>query len=446
MAAVAPAREVRNMLINIGPSHPAMHGVIRLVTELDGEQVVKVEAEIGYLHRAFEKSAEASSWTQVMPYTDRLNYVSPLINNFGYCGAVEKLMGIEITERCKYIRVVMGEISRITDHLTCIAASAMEMGAMTVFLYFMKAREFLYEIVEDVTGARLTISYGRIGGVKGDLPANLGDKLEDALKKTERELREVDKLLTRNRIFVDRTRDIGVLTKEDAVSYGVTGPMARASGVNYDVRKAFPYFVYDRMDFDVPLGEKGDSYDRYLVRMEEMRQSIRMIRQAMREMPEGPVAVDAQGKPIESFDLVDEAKMGRTAGLVNVRTTVEPTLSGMERPFLDRVMPHDRLVALPAKDNTYSNIEGLMNHFKLIMDYHGIRPPKGDTYFPVEGANGELGFYVVSDGKDRPYRVRVRPPCFFNMAVLHKLLEGYMVADIIATFGSINMIAGELDR
>ena len=446
MAAVAPTREVRNMLINIGPSHPAMHGVIRLIAELDGEKVVRVQAEIGYLHRAFEKSAEDSSWTQVMPYTDRLNYVSPLINNFGYCAAVEKLLGIEITERCKYIRVVMSEVSRITDHLTCIAASAMEMGAMTVFLYFMKAREFLYEIVEDVTGARLTISYGRIGGVKGDIPENLGEKLESALKKVEKELYEVDRLLTRNRIWVDRTRDIGILTREDAVSYAVTGPLARASGINYDVRKAHPYLVYDRMEFDVPLGEKGDNYDRYLVRMEEMRQSIRIIRQAMREMPGGPVAVDSRGEPVKSFDLVDEAKMGRTAGLVNVRTTVEPTLSGMERPFLDRVMPHDRGVVLPSKDDTYSNIEGLMNHFKLIMDYHGICPPRGDTYFAVEAANGELGFYVVSDGKDRPYRVRVRPPCFFNMAVLHKLLEGYMVADIIATFGSINMIAGELDR
>jgi NADH-quinone oxidoreductase subunit D len=446
MAAVAPTHEVRNMLINIGPSHPAMHGVIRLIAELDGEKVVKVQAEIGYLHRAFEKSAENSSWTQVMPYTDRLNYVSPLINNFGYCAAVEKLLGIEITERCKYIRVMMSEVSRITDHLTCIAASAMEMGAMTVFLYFMKAREFLYEIVEDVTGARLTISYGRIGGVKGDIPEGLGEKLESALKKVEKELHEVDKLLTRNRIWVDRTRDIGVLTKEDAASFAVTGPLARAAGVNYDVRKAHPYLVYDRIDFDVPLGEKGDNYDRYLVRMEEMRQSIRIIRQAMREMPGGPVAVDSQGQPVKSFDLVDEAKMGRTAGLVDVRTTVEPTLSGMQRPFHDRVMPHDRSVVLPSKDDTYSNIEGLMNHFKLIMDYHGIRPPQGDTYFAVEAANGELGFYVVSDGKDRPYRVRVRPPCFFNMAVLHKLLEGYMVADIIATFGSINMIAGELDR
>ncbi len=446
MATTAQEYEVKSMLLNVGPSHPAMHGVIRLITELEGEKVVKVEAEIGYLHRAFEKSAENSSWWQVIPYTDRLNYVSPLINNFGYCAAVEKLLGIEITERCKYIRVIMGEVSRITDHLTCIAACAMELGAMTAFLYFMKAREFLYEIVEEVTGARLTISYGRIGGVKADLPEGLLERLEVALKKTEKELYEVDRLLTRNRIFVERTQGVGILTREDAVSYAVTGPMARASGVNYDVRKDYPYFVYDRMEFDVPLGEKGDNYDRYLVRMEEMRQSIRIIRQAVREIPGGPVSVDSHGNVIESFDLVDEAKMGRTAGLVNIVTTVEPTLSGTERPYHERVMSRDRRVVLPSKDDTYANIEGLMNHFMLIMDYHGIRPPQGDTYFPVEAANGELGFYVVSDGKDRPYRVRVRPPCFFNMAVLHRLLEGYMVADIIATFGSINMIAGELDR
>jgi NADH-quinone oxidoreductase subunit D len=446
MDTMVPVREVQNMLLNVGPSHPAMHGVIRLLTELEGEQVVKVEAEIGYLHRAFEKSAEASSWWQVIPYTDRLNYVSPLINNFGYCAAVEKLLGIEVTERCKYIRVVMSEVSRITDHLTCIAASAMELGAMTAFLYLMKAREYLYDIIEEVTGARLTISYGRIGGVKADLPDGLQEKLESALKKVEKEIYEVDRLLTRNRIFVERTRDVGVLTRQAAVSYAVTGPMARAAGIDYDVRKQYPYFVYDRMDFDVPLGEKGDNYDRYLVRMEEMRQSSRIILQAMKEMPGGSVNVDAQGRVIDSFDLVDEAKMGRTAGLVNILTTVEPTLSGTERPYHDRVMPDDKRVVLPSKDEAYSNIEGLMNHFKLIMDYHGIRPPKGDTYFAVEGANGELGFYVVSDGQDRPYRVRVRPPCFFNMAVLHKLLEGYMVADIVATFGTINMIAGELDR
>jgi NADH-quinone oxidoreductase subunit D len=440
------AKETRSMLLNVGPSHPAMHGVIRLLTELEGEKVLKVRAEIGYLHRAFEKSCENSTWTQAMPYTDRLNYVSPLINNFGYCGAVEKLLGIEIPERCKYIRVLMSEVSRVTDHLTCIAASAMELGAMTPFLYLMKAREYLYEIVEQVTGARLTISYGRVGGVKSDLPAGFNKNLLDALKKVERELSEVDKLLTRNRIWVDRTRDVGVLTKENAISFAITGPLARASGINYDVRKAFPYFVYDRMQFDVPLGERGDNYDRYLVRMEEMRQSIRIIRQALHDLPEGAVAVDGQGKVIDSFDLIDETKLGHTAGLLNVTTTVEPTLEGTEKRYRDRVLPRGRALTLPSKEDTYSNIEGLMNHFKMIMDYHGIRPPAGEAYFPVEGANGELGFYVVSDGSDRPYRVRARPPCFFNMAGLHTMLEGYMVADIIATFGSINMIAGELDR
>ncbi|MBM3790925.1 MAG: NADH-quinone oxidoreductase subunit D [Acidobacteria bacterium] len=446
MATTTAIKETRNMLLNVGPSHPAMHGVIRLITELEGETVVKVEAEIGYLHRAFEKSCENSSWTQAIPYTDRLNYVSPLINNFGYCGAVEKLLGIEVTERCSYIRVLMSEISRLTDHLTCVAASAMELGAMTAFLYLMKAREYLYEIVEEVTGARITISYGRVGGVKGDLPPAIDSRIEAALKGTERELAEVDKLLTRNRIFYDRVRGTGVLSKADAVSYGVTGPMMRASGISYDVRKAFPYFAYDRVDFDVPLGERGDNYDRYLVRMEEMRQSIRIVRQVLRDIPGGPINVDAEGKVLQSTDVVDGAKMGRTAGLVDIVSTVEPTLDGTQRPFHERIYPDAKRVVLPSKEDTYGNIEGLMNHFKLIMDYHGIRPPLGDTYFPVEGANGELGFYVVSDGKDRPYRVRVRPPCFFNMAVLHKLLEGYMVADIIATFGSINMIAGELDR
>ncbi len=439
-------RETRSMLLNIGPSHPAMHGVIRLITELEGEKVVRVEAEIGYLHRAFEKSCENSTWTQAIPYTDRLNYVSPLINNFGYCAAVEKLLGIEITERCKYIRVILGEISRITDHLTCIAASAMELGAMTAFLYLMKAREYLYEIIEEVTGARLTISYGRIGGVKGDLPDGLDSRLEAALAKTEKEIAEVDKLLTRNRIFVDRTRDVGILTKENAIAYSITGPLARASGINFDVRKAFPYFAYDRMDFEVPLGERGDNYDRYLVRMEEMRQSIRIIRQAMKEIPDGPVHVGAQGNAMEPHELVDKAKMGETAGLVGVVSGVEPTLGGTERPFHMRVMAQDKRVVLPNKGDTYGNIEGLMNHFKLIMNGHGICPPPGDTYFAVEAANGELGFFVASDGKDRPYRVRVRPPCFFAMAGLHTMLEGYMVADIVATFGSINMIAGELDR
>jgi NADH-quinone oxidoreductase subunit D len=445
MSSEAGSRETKNMLLNIGPSHPAMHGVIRLITELEAETVTKVEAEIGYLHRAFEKSCENSSWTQAIPYTDRLNYVSPLINNFGYCAAVEKLLALTITERCQYIRVIMSEVSRITDHLTCIAASAMELGAMTAFLYLMKAREYLYEIVEEVTGARLTISYGRIGGIKGDLPEGIETRLESAMKKTEKEIQEVNLLLTRNRIFVDRTKDIGVLTQANALKYSITGPLARASGINYDVRKAFPYFAYDRVDFDVPLGERGDNYDRYLVRMEEMRQSIRIIRQCLKDIPGGPINIDISSA-VKSFDLVDQAKVGKTAGLVNITSTVEPTLEGAERPYHERIMTKDRRAVLPNKGDTYSNIEGLMNHFKLIMDSHGIQPPKSDTYFAVEGANGELGFYVVSDGGSRPYRVRVRPPCFFGMAGLHTMLEGYMMADVVATFGSINMIAGELDR
>jgi NADH-quinone oxidoreductase subunit D len=446
MDSATATRVTKNMLLNVGPSHPAMHGVIRLITELEGETVVDVSAEIGYLHRAFEKSCENSSWTQAVPYTDRLNYVSPLINNFGYCGAVEKLLGIDITERCKYIRVLMCEVSRVTDHLTCVAASAMELGAMTAFLYLMKAREYLYDIVEEVTGARLTISYGRIGGVKGDLPEGISERLETALKKTEQEIYEVDKLLTRNRIWVDRTRDVGILTQEAAKSYAITGPLARASGINYDVRKAFPHFAYDRVDFEVPLGERGDNYDRYLVRMEEMRQSIRIIRQVLKEIPGGPINVDAEGKVMDSSDMVDQAKLGKTAGFQEVVTSADPTLDGMQKPYHERIMPDAKGVVLPSKEDTYGNIEGLMNHFKLIMDYHGIRPPEGSTYFSVEGANGELGFYVASDGRDRPYRVRVRPPCFFNMAGLHTMLIGYMMPDIIATFGSINMIAGELDR
>lgn len=441
-----PAKETQRMLLNMGPSHPAMHGVIRLIVELEGEKVIKVDAEIGYLHRAFEKSSENSSWTQVMPYTDRLNYVSPLINNFGYCAAVEKLLGIEITPRCKYIRIMMSEVARITDHLTCIAASAMELGAMTAFLYLMKAREYLYDIVERVTGARLTVSYGRIGGVKADLPEGLEARLQEALKGTERELKDVDKLLTKNRIWIDRTRDVGVLTRENAIAFAITGPLARAAGINYDVRKAFPYCGYENMQFDVPLGDRGDNYDRYLVRMEEMRQSIRIVRQTLHDLPGGAVAVDAKGRVMSSFELVDEAKLGHTAGLVNITSTVEPTLEGTEKRYQARMEPPDRQVMLPSKEDTYGNIEGLMNHFKLIMDYHGMKPPAGEAYFPVEGANGELGFYVVSDGSDRPYRVRCRPPCFYNMAGLHTMLEGYMVADIIATFGSINMIAGELDR
>jgi NADH-quinone oxidoreductase subunit D len=436
----------RSMLLNVGPSHPAMHGVIRIVTQLDGETVVKADVEIGYLHRGFEKSCEEGGYNQAIPYTDRLNYVSPLINNFGYCMAVEKLMGIEITERCRFIRVIMSEISRVTDHLTCVGASAMEVGAMTVFLYMIKAREYLWELIEDVTGARLTISYGRVGGLSGDLPEGFSEKARTTFKKVREVLVEVDKLLSRNRIFVDRMKGVGVISREDAIAYGFAGPMARSVGIDLDLRRDQPYLVYDRLKFDVPLGEVGDNLDRYYVRMKEMEQSLQIAEQALAILPGGAVSVDATGKAIEARDMVDRAKVGQTRGIMETLVQLSPNLEGLEGPMYRQVQAKEKRAVLPAKRETYGNIEGLMNHFMLIMDGQGIRPPKGEAYAAVEGANGELGFYVVSDGTDRPYRVRVRAPCFALMSGLHKILEGYMVADMVPTFGSVNMIAGELDR
>lgn len=444
---VAPELETREMLLNVGPAHPAMHGIIRIVTRLDGEQVVDADVEIGYLHRGFEKMSELVDYNGVIPYTDRLNYVSPLINNMGYCMAVEKLLGVSVPERCHYIRVILSEISRISDHLTCIGASAMELGAFTVFLYMIKAREYLWELVEMVTGARLTVSYCRVGGVKSDLPEGFAGRCRKALEDTRRVLAECDALLTRNRIFVDRMSGTGRISAEDAISHGITGPFLRASGVDYDVRKDCPYAVYDRMEFDVPVGTEGDNYDRYLVRMEEMRQSMRIIEQGLRDIPGGPVAVNPEtGRPVPASEIVDQAKMGRIAAIADTIALTDPTLEGSARPLYPNIATHEKRAVLPPKEDTYGNIEGLMRHFKLVMHGHGIRPPKGEAYFPVEGANGELGFYIVSDGSGAAYRVRVRPPCFAIMSALPKLLIGDMAADVIPTFGSVNMIGGELDR
>lgn len=440
-------------MLNMGPAHPAMHGIVRLILKLEGENVLDSEVEIGYLHRCFEKMSEQSGYLQVIPYTDRLNYVSPVINNVGYCMTIEKLFGIDVPERTKYIRVILSEISRVTDHLTCIGASAMELGAFTVFLYMIQAREFLYELVEQVTGARLTVSYVRIGGVKADLPEDFAEKTKEALKKTRKLLKECDQLLTRNRIFVDRMKDIGLISKEDALGYGITGPFLRSTGVDYDVRRSNPYLVYDRFDFDIPVGTKGDNMDRYLCRMEEMEQSMRIVEQALKQIPAGSIQVDMEGRVIPAAVAVDEAKMGRVEELAGARVAPDPTLEGAHKDQYPFIQTPEKQVVLPAKEDTYGNIEGLMNHFKMIMmgggfgmGGHGIRPPKGEVYLPVEGGNGELGFYVVSDGTDRPYRVRVRPPCFAIMAALPICLKGYTVADIIPTFGSVNMIGGELDH
>ena len=436
----------QHLLVNIGPQHPAMHGIIRIVAELDGETVVKADVEIGYLHRAFEKDCEVGGYNNAIPYTDRLNYVSPLINNFGYASAVEKLLGIEVTDRCRYIRVIMSEISRICDHLTCIGASAMELGAITVFLYMIKAREFLWELVKEVTGARLTISYGRVGGVKADLPDGFAEKARKAFQETREVLDEVNRLLTGNRIFMDRMIGVGVLSREETVAYAITGPLLRAAGVPYDVRRAQPYWAYDRVEFEVPTQKDGDNYARYLVRMAEMEQSMRISEQALADLPGGPVNVDHEGRPIDPAAYVDRGKQGKTAGLLLLPLTLSPNLQGQSRRALEQVNSGDKRVTLPPKEDTYGSIEGLMNHFMLIMEGSGIRPPAGEAYFPVEGANGELGFYVVSDGSDRPYRVRCRPPCLPPLAALHRLLEGGMVADVVPSFGSVNMIGGELDR
>ncbi len=385
-----------SMILNLGPAHPCTHGTVRIVAELSGEEIIDAEVEVGYLHRGFEKMCETVDYNQVMPYTDRLNYVSPLINNFGWCLTVETLLQVEAPKRAQYIRVLMSELSRISDHLTCLGASAMELGAFTVMLYMMQAREYVWELLEEVTGARLTISYGRVGGVKEDLPEGFTDRVLRAIDGIKEHMSRSDRLLTRNRLFMDRMCDIAVVSAEDALAYSLTGPLLRASGVNYDVRKAFPYSSYEEFDFEVPLGTKGDNYDRFLVRFEEIYQSIKICEQAIQRMPSGPVIIDD---------------------------------------------PH---IALVPKDEVYSSIDGMINHFEMV--FKGVQPPVGDVYVPVEGGTGELGFYTVSDGTGRPYRVHVRAPSFIHMGIMKKMLIGANIADVVPIFGMINMIGGECDR
>jgi len=389
-----PTNEV--MEIQMGPSHPASHGTIKFNLRLDGETIVDVDVEIGYLHRGFEKMCEQGTWNHVFPYADRLNYASPILNNVGFALAVEKLAGVTVPERCQYIRVIGGEISRLTDHLTCLGMAANEVGAISAGFYMLEAREFLYDLVEAITGARLTVTYCRLGGVMKDLPADMAERTRFALKQVRRIVTDCDRLLSRNRIFFDRMRGIGQISREDALSYGLTGPLLRATGVSYDVRKAQPYLVYDRMTFSVPTGTEGDNYDRFMVRMAEIEQAMRIIEQALLQIPEGPIVIT------------------------------------------------DPRYFLPPKGEVYTSIEGLMNHFKLVIE--GQKVPPGEVYVATEGGNGELGFYLVSDGSGRPYRVRVRPPSFYGMAALGAMLEGHMLADIITTFGQINMIGGECDH
>jgi NADH-quinone oxidoreductase subunit D len=385
------------MHLNMGPSHPAMHGTVRIVLDLSGETIVRADVQVGYLHRGFEKMCERGTWAQVFPYVDRLNYVSPMLNNIGYALAVEKLCGLAVPERCQWYRTILGELARLSDHLTCNGAMAMELGAFTPFLWLVKAREMVWDILEEETGARLTHSFGRIGGMANPPSADFNGLCRATLPKILGLVEEGEKMLLKNRIFIDRLENVGRISGADATALGWTGPCLRSTGVAYDVRKAHPYLKYDEVDFDIPVGTKGDTLDRFLVRLGEIRQSIRIINQALERMADdGPISCD------------------------------------------------DPRFVLPEKDGVYTTIEATIQHFKLIME--GAKVPKGEVYSYTEGGNGELGYYLVSDGTGTPYRVRIRPPCFQITGGLSKLLEGRMLSDIVPTFGALNMIGGECDH
>ena len=385
--------------LSFGPQHPATHGTLQIVMELDGEVVLNVEPHIGFLHTGFEKLAEHMSYNQFVTVTDRMNYLSPLSNNIGFSLAAEKLFGIEIPMRGQYIRVLMAELSRIGDHLVAVGTAAMDLGAMTVFLYGFREREKLYDLFEWATGARLTTSYTRVGGLMADLPEDFPDAVLKWAEQFPKTIDEIEKLLSHNRIFQDRTYDIGVISKEDVLKYSLTGPVARASGINYDLRKDMPYSSYEDFEFEVPVGENGDAFDRYLVRMEEMRQSVGIVKQVLANLPDGEVNIDPDSK-----------------------------------------------LTLPGKDEVYTTIEGLIHHFEVTMENKGILPPVAEVYMGTESPNGELGFYIVSNGEREPYRVRIRPPSFINYTIFKKLMKGAMFSDVVSNLGSLNIIAGELDR
>jgi len=383
--------------LSIGPAHPATHGIIHLMARLDGERIVRAETMIGYLHRCFEKMAEKHHWNQVIPYTDRLNYVSAMVNGVGYVRTVEKMLGVEVPERGQLVRTILSEFTRIMDHCVCIGANLVDIGALTNFVYLYQNRENIYSLIEACCGARLTVSYVRVGGLAIDVPPDFVARCQGLLDSIPKFLDDVEKLVTNNRIVRNRLQGTGIVTKEQAIAWGMTGPMLRASGVPYDVRRSRPYDFYDRFDWEIPVASDGDNFARYLVRMEEMRQSLKIIRQALDIFPsEGRVSSD------------------------------------------------DWRVVLPPKDAVYHDMESLIYHFKLVME--GIRVPSGERYEWIEGANGELGFYAISDGRGGPYRLKVRPPCFPNMAAFEKIVVGGTVADAIATLGTLNVIAGELDR
>lgn len=384
------------MVLNMGPSHPATHGTVKFLLTLDGEIIEKIDVEIGYLHRAFEKESEEQFWTGVFPFTDRLDYTASVLNNVGYALAVEKLIGIETPERCQYIRTLISELARMSGHYTNLGAGALELGALTAFIFFIEARELVWDILESVCGARLTHSYVRIGGVAADLPKGFEDNVKSAFEKNRKLWNDFNRLLTKNRIFLDRMRDVGGIGKEDAAAWGFTGPCMRACGIPYDIRKTEPYLIYDQLDFDVPIGSTGDNFDRYLVRMEEIKQSMRIVEQCIDKMPKGPVNVD------------------------------------------------DPKWRMPSKDDSSTRIESMIHHFKCFIE--GQQVPAGEAYQAVEAPNGELGFYLVSNGGGKPLKCRVRGPSFALTSAMPILVKGAYIADIIPTFDMINLIGGECDR
>jgi len=386
------------MMLNMGPQHPATHGVLRIVLHLDGEMVVKAVPHIGYLHRGIEKLCEHITYQQCLPYTDRRDYLASICNNIGYILTVEKLLGIqdEIPERAKVTEVILFELGRIESHLVGIGTNALDLGAMSAFLYCFTEREKIYEILETVCGARLTTSYPRVGGLPLDLPDDFEEVVGNFLKTFPKTLKEVDSLLTRNKIWIERTKGVAVISAEDAIDLGLTGPAVRGSGVPYDVRKATPYLGYENYDFEVPVTNEGDAYSRYLCRMEEMNQSLKIIQQALDNLPDGPYIAD---------------------------------------------LPD---IVLPEKELTYTKMESLIRHFVIV--YEGFKPPAGEVQHAVENPKGELSYYLISDGSGKPYRMRVRGPSFVNMQALSKMVEGSLVADVIAAIGSLDIVLGEIDR
>jgi NADH-quinone oxidoreductase subunit D len=385
-----------HMLINIGPQHPATHGVLRLVLELDGETVVRCIPHVGYLHCGFEKIGEYRQYNQIIPWTDREDYLNSPGNNCAFALGAERLFGIEITERCKVLRVIAMELARIMSHLVWAGTTGIDIGAFSPFLWMFQERERIYNMFEAWIGARLTTSLTRVGGMGADIPDGWLDMLDEFVRTFPKTLVEVDKMFTRNAIWVGRTVGIGAMGADEAVNYGLTGPMVRASGVAYDVRKDFPYLDYETYDFDVPVGTRGDVYDRYLVRMEEMHQSVRIIQQAMKRLPDGPVNVQ------------------------------------------------DPRVILPPKHKATSEMESMIHHFKLVME--GPRPPVGEAYVAVESPKGEKGYYMVSDGTSKPVRWRIRPPAFVNLSAIPRMVEGHLLSDVIAINASIDIVMGEIDR